>query len=250
LVAERKRQLSAEFAVAHETIDRMLARCKLVQDTLHVNYPNKRSNSSSGGSTSSSLQPSTPQPEGGTAPAHGVQMHMTMRSQLLFEAAAPQPASSSDDGFPKQCSLTSAAPSHSRPQDQQQQQQQSRQQGTRRGAVDLNPGFNFRPGTPQRSTAVLRGAGQPSGINAVGTAAAEGPAAEPLASAPMGAFPAAFVPGLCSLTHRESLQAGIQELTGAFYAGLRQQKWQQHQQARQQLGQQAEIIPMSWFGAA
>jgi len=58
------------------------------------------------------------------------------------------------------------------------------------------------------------------------------------------------VPGSCCLTHREYLQAGIQELTGAFYAGLREQKQQQHQQARQQLGQQADVIPVSWFGAA
>jgi len=156
LVAERKRQLSAEFAVAHETIDRMLARCKLVQDTLHVNYPNKRSNSISGGSSSSSLQPSTPRPEAGTVSMHGAQTHMTMRSQLLFEAAAPQPASSSDDGFPKESSCTPAAPSHNRSHDQHHQQQQPRQQDAWRGAVDLNPGFNFRPGEPgSRETCFL-----------------------------------------------------------------------------------------------
>jgi hypothetical protein len=57
------------------------------------------------------------------------------------------------------------------------------------------------------------------------------------------------VPGLCFLTHREHVQAGIHQLTGAFYEGIRQQKWQQqHQQQLQQLGCQAEVIPVTWFG--
>lgn len=53
------------------------------------------------------------------------------------------------------------------------------------------------------------------------------------------------MPGVCCLTQREHLQAGIQELNGVFYAGIRQQQREQHQQ---QLQQQAGAIPLSWFG--
>lgn len=55
--------------------------------------------------------------------------------------------------------------------------------------------------------------------------------------------------GVCLLTHREKLQAGIQELTGAFYKRIREEQWQRHQQQLQQLGwQQADLVPVSWFG--
>lgn len=141
--------------MAQDTIERMLNRCKLIQDTLHANRPTKHIGSSSqpicrgsGGSGSNGshrgLQPCTPPLRPASTP-HRKQkadnMYLAGRSQLLFEA--PGSACSTP------CSSTSAADAV---------QQQDGQRGAWCGCVDLNPGFTFRPG---KCFAVLR---KPDGV--------------------------------------------------------------------------------------
>lgn len=126
----------------------MLARCKLVQDTLHVGNPGSHSRSSS----SSSWQPATPPKQASASgPALAAKhhkthptMHLTMRSRLLFEAppAASIPAKPASGG---NSSSSSSSLAHSELQDSRQQQQQAHK-ASWSSAVDLNPGFSFRPG--------------------------------------------------------------------------------------------------------
>jgi hypothetical protein len=127
----------------------------------------------------------------------------------------------------------------------EQQHHGNQQHGPWDGAVDLNPGFSFRSGTPERAAAVLRHAGEQSALASSCTEATNAAAG---AVSALAQQPAVCVPALSFLTHREHVQAGIQQLTGAFYKGIRQQQWQQHQQRLQQLGSQAEVIPVTWFG--
>lgn len=77
--------------------------------------------------------------------------------------------------------------------------------------------------------------------------AGDGHTAAPTVATVQAAVAAALVPRLCGLTHREQLQAGIQQKNAAFYGAIRQQQWQQHQQQVQELWEQAQVIPVSWF---
>lgn len=123
---------------------------------------------------------------------------------------------------------------------------------------------NHHAGSPQRAKATFRRAMQQplsaaGACTAVAAASIGGPMTDMVAAAPVPKAAGAAVvpvcdavqlsgPRLCGLTHREVLQAGIQELTGAFYHKLRQQQWQQHQVQQQQFGRHAAAVPLSWFG--
>lgn len=276
--------LPADFSAAHDTINGMLQRFQLVDDTLHVNSRTKTQ--TVGGSSSSptasarssrSLQPSTPPLRPASAPhrqQQSARLRLTARSRLLFEAPAPAchtPSSTKSKG--SSSAARSSSGSGGSAGTAEISQQQDRQLAAYGGCIDLNPGFAFRPGmcvcvlaayqllwpaatstgtqsapvdlhaagTAERTAAVLR--------HAVPTAAAagDGHTAAPAVATVQAAVAAAFAPRLCSLTHREQLQAGIQQKNAVFYGAIRQQQWQQHKQQVQELWEQAEVIPVSWF---
>jgi hypothetical protein len=74
-------------------------------------------------------------------------MHLTMRSQLLFEAPATAAAQTHSSGS----SSSGAAVAQAAAGAGDVKQQQDRRHSAWDGAVDLNPGFHFRPGAKSTS---------------------------------------------------------------------------------------------------
>jgi hypothetical protein len=152
--------LSTDFSAAHDTINGMLQRCQLVEDTLRANSRTTAqtgSGSSSSSPTASarssrSLQPSTPPLRPASAPhKQSASMRLTARSRLLFAAPAsaspcPTPSSARSKGSSSSAARSSSGGCGSTG-TANISQQQDRQLAHYGGCIDLNPGFAFRPGT-------------------------------------------------------------------------------------------------------
>lgn len=118
--------LLAEYACVQDTISSILARCNQVQQHL--------------GSSSSSSLPGTSKPHSPT--------YISRRSKILFEAPSDQQDLAGSMAQANCASSAGASSADSCHAGNPTAALQSTPADSWAGAVDLNPGFNFRPGKP------------------------------------------------------------------------------------------------------